>query len=138
MLRFALALVLLAGCPVPPTDGTDDTPSDTAADTCDTIQDRAADLVLEYQACTPEVGCEVVSFYDGIVGANTCFAAFQCFGAFPIGADLTPLAEAATTITEERDAAACGDCRDDVSCAPAEDFRAECNESTGRCEIVEL
>jgi hypothetical protein len=137
MYRFALAFLLLAGCPAPETDDTDDTPTDSAeADTCDTIQDRAAALAETYQACTAEVGCEVVDFSE-LVGPNSCFARFHCAEAFPVGADLAPLAEAAADLTAERDTAACGDCRDDVLCAPAEEFRAECNESTGLCEIVD-
>ncbi|MES2639272.1 MAG: hypothetical protein V4850_07300 [Myxococcota bacterium] len=140
MYRFALTFLLLTGCPAPETEDTDDTPSDTssdtAEDTCDTIQDRAADLPEPYQACTVEVGCEVMDFSE-LVGPNSCFARFHCAEAFPVGADLAPLAEAAADLTAERDAAACGDCRDDVLCAPAEEFRAECNESTGLCEIVE-
>lgn len=124
-------VLLLCGCPTAAEDTAP--PGDTAV-TCEDVHGVAADLVVAAQACTAEVGCEVVDLYT-LAGDNNCLAAFQCSAAFPAGADLTALASEAVTLSER--ARTCGDCRDDVSCIDPAELTATCNEATGLCEIVE-
>ena len=63
--------------------------------------------------------------HEGVVGPNTCLAGFQCSDAFPTGADLAPLAEAAAALEAEFESAECTDCRDDVACEDPTVLRAE-------------
>lgn len=126
-----LMLLLLLGCPASGAANRDGNAEDSATNlSCDTIEGEALALRESWQGCSSGVECEVVDLYR-VAGEQNCLMAFQCSGAFPVGADLTQLTADAAVLTDR--AAACGEC--EIAGCDGE-VQAVCNEATGLCELT--
>jgi len=99
---------------------------------CDDLKKEAKELKDTYAACSSGDACVVVDMYS-LAGANNCLAAFQCSAALREGSDLDAFGSRARAIASDFED--CSECTM-AGCVDPSQLHAECNGSTGRCELV--
>jgi hypothetical protein len=98
---------------------------------CEAIEADARALLEEARACSPEVGCAMLSF-DQLVGPANCVAAFQCSGTVSGDLDRAAFLEAVASLVVEK--LACGECAT-AACMPPAELVPTCVQ--GRCELLQ-